>query len=251
MKAAFPGSRWLAFSPHGTGGGGIRMVRRRRQRCGGETNRKRPAQSGPISSAASARICKGHQKQPSQPAPGNMKLASQQRKYGVQTPDRMNQLESRKPAVPQQGSACEESNEATWRAGMTLTIRDSPANPDLREAGGGTGGGKTGDFELDKDLEVWGTIDDIGQFYEMDSEESRADVPEGFRWSCCQRVGDVEGRHEEQHVAVLEYSPLTMGNFGEGNRAEPEVEILGERSRDKRKAEEDIIGIAQKVRTGP
>ncbi|KAL0765322.1 hypothetical protein CaCOL14_012071 [Colletotrichum acutatum] len=107
------------------------------------------------------------------------------------------------------------------------------------------------DFELDKDLEVWGTIDDIGQFYEMDSEESRADVPEGFRWSCCQRVGDVEGRHEEQHVAVLEYSPLTMGNFGEGNRAEPEVEILGERSRDKRKAEEDIIGIAQKVRTGP
>ncbi|KAJ3949694.1 uncharacterized protein N0V96_000821 [Colletotrichum fioriniae] len=108
-----------------------------------------------------------------------------------------------------------------------------------------------GDFELDEDLEVWETIDDIGQFYEMDSEESRADVPEGFRWSCCQRVGDVEGCQEEQHVAVLEYSPLTMGDFVEGKRAEPEVEILEEGSRDKRKAEEDIIGIAQKVKTGP
>ncbi|KAK1676355.1 hypothetical protein BDP55DRAFT_742452 [Colletotrichum godetiae] len=40
-----------------------------------ETNRKCPAQSGPISSAASAQICKGHQKRPSNPAPGNVKLA--------------------------------------------------------------------------------------------------------------------------------------------------------------------------------
>ncbi|KXH42614.1 hypothetical protein CSIM01_09576 [Colletotrichum simmondsii] len=103
------------------------------------------------------------------------------------------------------------------------------------------------DFELDEDLEVWGTIDDIGQFYEMDSEESRADVPEGFRWSCCQRVGDVEGCQEEQHVAVLEYTPLTLGSFGEGNHA---VEIPGQQSHGKRKAEEDIVGIAQKTRTG-
>ncbi|KXH57688.1 hypothetical protein CSAL01_13329 [Colletotrichum salicis] len=102
-----------------------------------------------------------------------------------------------------------------------------------------------GEFELDEDLEVWDTIDDIGEFYEMDSEESRADVPEGFRWSCCQRVGDVKGCREEQHVAVLEYT------FGESNRVEPEVEILGERSLNKRKAEEDIIGIAQKAKTEP
>ncbi|KAK1498969.1 hypothetical protein CCUS01_02589, partial [Colletotrichum cuscutae] len=104
-----------------------------------------------------------------------------------------------------------------------------------------------GDFELDEDLEVWDTIDDIGQFCEMDSEEYRADVPEGFRWSCCQRVGDVEGCQEEQHVAVLEYPPLTLESFGEGH---PAVEIPGQQSHGKRKAEEDIVGMAQKTRTG-
>ncbi|KAF4784468.1 hypothetical protein HER10_EVM0008716 [Colletotrichum scovillei] len=104
-----------------------------------------------------------------------------------------------------------------------------------------------GDFELDEDLEVWGTIDEVEEFYEMDSEEARADVPEGFRWSCCQRVGEVECCQKGQHVAVLEHAPLTLGSLGESNNG---AEVLGEQSHGKRKAEEDIVGTAQKTRTG-
>ncbi|KXH57689.1 hypothetical protein CSAL01_13330 [Colletotrichum salicis] len=70
---------WSADDDDGGGGGG------------GETNRKcPPAQSGPISSAASARICKGHQKRPSNPAPGNMKLA-RLASSNVHTPERTSQ----------------------------------------------------------------------------------------------------------------------------------------------------------------
>ncbi|KAK1676356.1 hypothetical protein BDP55DRAFT_631518 [Colletotrichum godetiae] len=102
-------------------------------------------------------------------------------------------------------------------------------------------------FELDEDLEVWGTIDEVEEFYEMDSEEARFDVPEGFRWSCCQRVGEVECCQKGQHVAVLEHGPLALGSFGDGANA---LEITGKQSHGKRKADEDIVGIAQRTRTG-
>ncbi|KAK1621810.1 hypothetical protein BDP81DRAFT_400833 [Colletotrichum phormii] len=108
-----------------------------------------------------------------------------------------------------------------------------------------SGGG--GEFELYEDLEVWGTIDDVEEFYEMDSEEARFDVPGGFRWSCCQRVGEVKCCRKGQHVAVLEHGPLTLGSFGEGDNA---VGIPVKQSHGKRKAEEDIAGIAQRTRTG-
>lgn len=59
----------------------------------------------------------------------------------------------------------------------------------------------------------------------MDSEEARADVPEGFRWSCCQRVGEVECCQKGQHVAGLEHALLTLGSLGESNNG---AEVLGE-----------------------
>ncbi|KAK1454850.1 hypothetical protein CMEL01_03610 [Colletotrichum melonis] len=78
------------------------MVRRRRQRWGGETNRKRPAQSGPISSAASAQICKGHQKRPSNPAPGNTYKACQPATQVRSTHARPNEPVGSLPVVAQE-----------------------------------------------------------------------------------------------------------------------------------------------------
>ncbi|KAK1990657.1 hypothetical protein LX36DRAFT_675767 [Colletotrichum falcatum] len=59
-----------------------------------------------------------------------------------------------------------------------------------------------GEFELDEDLEFWDSVDDYdwpAEHYQRDSESNRKDAPEGFRWSCCGRVGDVRGCETGRH----------------------------------------------------
>ncbi|OHE92919.1 hypothetical protein CORC01_11786, partial [Colletotrichum orchidophilum] len=48
-------------------------------------------------------------------------------------------------------------------------------------------------FNRDGSLEIWDQIDKPDKFYGMDSDEAGTDIPDSFRWSCCQRVGNVEG----------------------------------------------------------
>ncbi|GKT64271.1 hypothetical protein ColTof4_06671 [Colletotrichum tofieldiae] len=126
-----------------------------------------------------------------------------------------------------------------------------------------------GDFELDEDLEFWDSVDDFDDpnpHYERDSDANRKDIPEGFRWSCCERVGDVEGcekgRHEGREATAAEATTFSLSlavaeikarlSKSDGNASkDPEVEVLGEQSCSKRKAEEELSdGDAAKAKKG-
>ncbi|KAK1570105.1 uncharacterized protein LY79DRAFT_653585 [Colletotrichum navitas] len=127
-----------------------------------------------------------------------------------------------------------------------------------------------GDFELDEDLEVWDGVDDYdwpAEHYERDSEANRQDIPEGFRWSCCDRVGDVKGcetgRHEgtgattaaaTTYGLALEVNRMKAKRLGElGGRVgkESEVHVPGGQASNKRKADGELgDGDASKVKKG-
>ncbi|GKT42949.1 uncharacterized protein ColSpa_03130 [Colletotrichum spaethianum] len=125
-----------------------------------------------------------------------------------------------------------------------------------------------GDFELDEDLEFWDTIDDDdgNPYYERDSDANRKDCPEGFRWSCCERVGDVEGcekgRHEAKGITTAEATAHSLAlavarikarlsKAESMSRKEPGGEVPGEQSSNKRKAEEEFDdGDAAKAKKG-
>ncbi|KAJ0137465.1 hypothetical protein CTA2_2032 [Colletotrichum tanaceti] len=69
----------------------------------------------------------------------------------------------------------------------------------------------TGTFELDESLEFWEEVDDYdgggNPFYQRDSAEVRTDCPEGFRWTCCDRVGDVAGCRKGRHEGRRHHQP--------------------------------------------
>ncbi|KAK2025464.1 hypothetical protein LX32DRAFT_518611, partial [Colletotrichum zoysiae] len=126
-----------------------------------------------------------------------------------------------------------------------------------------------GDFELDEDLEFWDGVDDYdwpAEHYQRDGESNRQDCPEGFRWSCCERVGVVEGcetgRHEGRGATTAEATTYALelevnrmkarlcerqGRVGE----ESEVHVPAGQAGNKRKADDELgDGGASKVKKG-
>lgn len=77
----------------------------------------------------------------------------------------------------------------------------------------------------------------------------KEDKPDGFKWSCCERNGNVEGCERGPHIT--ETNPAGVSNLGSGtgwkpeliNDDGPDVQVLGERSSNKRKSDGDIVGL--------
>ncbi|KAK1983908.1 hypothetical protein LZ30DRAFT_587354 [Colletotrichum cereale] len=126
-----------------------------------------------------------------------------------------------------------------------------------------------GDFELDEDLEFWESVDDYDDgnpHYDRDSDSVRRDCPDGFRWSCCERVGDVRGcetaRHEGRGATTaaattfglaLEVNRIKarLGELGGKAGKEPGAQAPGGQGSNKRRADEELgVGDASKVKKG-
>ncbi|KAK2057442.1 hypothetical protein LY76DRAFT_606214 [Colletotrichum caudatum] len=114
-----------------------------------------------------------------------------------------------------------------------------------------------GEFEIDEDLDVWVDDEDWpAEFYQRDSEANRQDCPEGFRWSCCERVGDVKGcetgRHEGRGATTAEATTYALeldvnrmkARLGERQAKvgkEPEARVpAGRAGNNKRKADDEL-----------
>ncbi|KAF0328737.1 hypothetical protein GQ607_004149 [Colletotrichum asianum] len=109
-----------------------------------------------------------------------------------------------------------------------------------------------GKFEIDESSEEWDSIDiwDEKDWEQLEDDPCwKEDKPDGFKWSCCERNGNVEGCQRGPHIT--ETDPAGVSNPGSGtgwkpelvNDDGPEVQVLGERSSNKRKSDGDIVGL--------
>ncbi|KAF5492270.1 hypothetical protein CGCS363_v010561 [Colletotrichum siamense] len=109
-----------------------------------------------------------------------------------------------------------------------------------------------GEFELDESSKEWDSIDiwDENDWEQLEDDPCwKEDKPDGFKWSCCERNGNVEGCERGPHIT--ETNPAGVSNLGSGtgwkpelvNDDGPDVQVLGERSSNKRKSDGDIVGL--------
>ncbi|KAH0421257.1 hypothetical protein CcaCcLH18_13532 [Colletotrichum camelliae] len=108
-----------------------------------------------------------------------------------------------------------------------------------------------GEFEFDED--VWRETHDLWEETDWDDLETnphwKEEHPDGFKWSCCQRNGKVEGCQRGPHITETNSADVSKSGSGTGWRPElinddgPEVQVLGERSSNKRKSDGDIVGL--------
>ncbi|KZL81225.1 hypothetical protein CI238_11097, partial [Colletotrichum incanum] len=133
-----------------------------------------------------------------------------------------------------------------------------------------------GFFQLNLDDDFW--ADDDQDERALDTVEYREAFPDGFKWTCCERVGHVTGCCKGPHEAdpckskrkgkfgfaegtlpdveePKEYEEDVLSDDededdGDGDDDEPEVQILGERPCNKRKAEDSGGLNASKLKRG-
>lgn len=59
------------------------------------------------------------------------------------------------------------------------------------------------ELECDRHADVWADHDEDCHG-PIDTKENREDLPEGFRWGCCDGEGDADGCVEGRHLAKVE-----------------------------------------------
>jgi len=90
---------------------------------------------------------------------------------------------------------------------------------------------KLSDLELDYDASIWDEHEDV--FGETDTKENRRSIPEGFQWTCCNRLGDELGCQPGPHQSNPDLSAKRGKYESEADdpREDEDGEGAGERAR--------------------